>query len=67
MDELARAGIETLTLDVTKDADVEHAVRHVLAEAGRIDVCVNNAGAACVGEYAPLASRTTKRSAEYLG
>lgn len=56
MDEVVRAGIETLELDVTKDVDVARAVRHVVAEAARIDICVNNAGAACVGEHTPCSN-----------
>lgn len=50
MADLADAGIETLVLDVTRDEDVERAVAHVLATAGRIDILVNNAAQVCMGE-----------------
>jgi NADP-dependent 3-hydroxy acid dehydrogenase YdfG len=42
-------GIHTLELDVLEDVAVQRVVAQVLAEQGRIDVLVNNAGAGCVG------------------
>jgi len=47
LDALARErnlSLETLALDVSRDASVEQAVSHVLARAGTIDVLFNNAG-----------------------
>jgi NAD(P)-dependent dehydrogenase (short-subunit alcohol dehydrogenase family) len=41
--------ILTLECDVTSDASVELAVRAAIAQAGRIDVAINNAGYAIVG------------------
>ena len=46
---LRKLGIETVELDVSDDASVEAGVKKVLAEAGKIDVLVNNAGIASVG------------------
>lgn len=46
---LRAAGIRVVELDVTDDASVEHAVKAVLEEAGKIDVLVNNAGVASAG------------------
>src|SRR5258705_2586908 len=46
---LRNLGIKTVELDVSDDASVEAGVKHVLAEAGKIDVLVNNAGMASVG------------------
>lgn len=46
---LRAQNIEPIELDVTSDASVEAAARHVLASAGRVDVLVNNAGAAYFG------------------
>jgi NADP-dependent 3-hydroxy acid dehydrogenase YdfG len=46
---LRELGITTVELDVRHDASVEAGVKHVLAEAGKIDVLVNNAGIASAG------------------
>jgi len=46
---LQELGIKTVELDVRDDASVEAGVRSVLAEAGAIDVLVNNAGIASAG------------------
>jgi NADP-dependent 3-hydroxy acid dehydrogenase YdfG len=46
---LRKLGIKTVELDVTDEASVEAAVENVLAESGKIDVLVNNAGIASAG------------------
>jgi len=46
---LQRLGIETVELDVSDDASVEAGVERVVAEAGNIDVLVNNAGIGSAG------------------
>src|SRR6516164_3693330 len=46
---LRKLGIKTVELDVSDDASVEAGVETVLAEAGEIDVLVNNAGIASAG------------------
>jgi NADP-dependent 3-hydroxy acid dehydrogenase YdfG len=46
---LRNLGIKTVELDVSDDASVEAGVENVLAEAGTIDVLVNNAGIASAG------------------
>ena len=43
---LRQQGIAAVELDIGSDASVDHAVKQVLAGAGRIDVLVNNAGIA---------------------
>lgn len=45
----APAGYRMLEMDVTRDDSVQRAVEAVLAEAGHIDVVVNNAGQALAG------------------
>ncbi|MER9969933.1 oxidoreductase [Mesorhizobium sp. M0060] len=44
-----RQGIQMIRCDVTDDASVKHAVKEVVARAGRIDVLVNNAGRSLIG------------------
>src|SRR5437773_5140844 len=46
---LRKLGIKTVELDVSDDASVEAGVNKVLAEAGTIDVLVNNAGIMSAG------------------
>src|SRR6266704_1692902 len=46
---LRKLGIKTVELDVSDDTSVEAGVKTVLAEAGKIDVLVNNAGIASAG------------------
>jgi NADP-dependent 3-hydroxy acid dehydrogenase YdfG len=48
-EELQKLGIKTVELDVNDDASVAAGVEKVLAEAGKIDVLVNNAGIASAG------------------
>lgn len=46
---LESAGVRVVEMDVTEDASVEGALSAVVAEAGAVDVLVNNAGAAYFG------------------
>jgi NAD(P)-dependent dehydrogenase (short-subunit alcohol dehydrogenase family) len=44
MEGLKEQGIETVRLDVTSSKSIKDAVDHILTQAGRIDIVVNNAG-----------------------
>jgi NAD(P)-dependent dehydrogenase (short-subunit alcohol dehydrogenase family) len=52
----------TLECDVTSDASVELAVRSAIAQSGRIDVAINNAGYAMIG----LAEAVTTQQAQEI-
>ncbi|TMR36628.1 SDR family NAD(P)-dependent oxidoreductase [Nonomuraea zeae] len=56
MEEIRAAGGHPIGMDVTREGDLDRVVRTVLAERGRIDVLVNNAGTAVHGatEEVPL-------------
>jgi NADP-dependent 3-hydroxy acid dehydrogenase YdfG len=56
MAEIGRAGGRLLAMDVTSDASVKDAIATLLAETGRIDVVLNNAGYGAYGavETVPL-------------
>src|SRR6202171_3899906 len=57
---LRKLGIKTVELDVSDDASVEAGVKNVLAEAGKIDVLVNNAGIMSVGVTEAFTSEQAK-------
>jgi NAD(P)-dependent dehydrogenase (short-subunit alcohol dehydrogenase family) len=59
-----RLPIETLELDVTDDASVQHAVETVLQKIGHIDVLINNAGVAYVGTVEDLTMENWHRQFE---
>ena len=44
MQNLAKAGVHVLALDVTDDVSMQAGIAEIIAKAGRIDVLVNNAG-----------------------
>lgn len=49
LDGLQQCGCHVMELDVTDTAAAERVVRHVLAQSGRIDMLVNNAGSIIKG------------------
>jgi NAD(P)-dependent dehydrogenase (short-subunit alcohol dehydrogenase family) len=53
---LRKLGIMTVEMDVSDDASVEAGVKKVLAEAGKIDVLVNNAGIGSANDFDSRAS-----------
>src|SRR5256714_14232321 len=57
---LRNLGVKTVELDVSDDTSVEAGVKTVLAEAGKIDVLVNNAGIASAGVTEAFTTEQTK-------
>lgn len=66
---LEKTGVRTVALDVTDEASANRAVEYVLAESGRIDVLVNNAGYGSYGavEDTPLDEAQAQLDVNVLG
>lgn len=62
--ELAADGVRAVELDVTSDESMTAAVEHVLSEAGRIDVLVNNAGYGSYGAIEDVPMTEARRQIE---
>lgn len=69
MAQLRAVGIHTIALDVTDDDSARMAVEQILAEQGRIDVLVNNAGYGSYGalEDVPLTEAQAQLDVNVLG
>src|SRR5262249_62053363 len=61
---LGKLGIKTVEVDVRDDASVATGVTNVLAEAGKIDVLVNNAG---IGSAGVTEAFTTEQAKAIFG
>lgn len=66
LDEAAKAGValDVRTLDVTDQASIDAAVAGVLADHGRIDLLVNNAGAGFLGSVEQTSDADLRRTME---
>ncbi|THH09617.1 hypothetical protein EW145_g1879 [Phellinidium pouzarii] len=62
MDGFTHANIRRLALDVTSDESVQHSIDTVIAEEGRIDVLINNAGVICIGPLIDIAIEQVKQT-----
>jgi NAD(P)-dependent dehydrogenase (short-subunit alcohol dehydrogenase family) len=63
------SGVEHVPIDVDDDGSVQAGVATILAEAGRIDVLVNNAGYLCAGaiEEVPVTDAKAQFETNYFG
>lgn len=61
MKELESAGIRPIAMDVTDDASMIVGVEHIIAETGRIDVLVNNAGYGSYGSIEDVPAAEARR------
>jgi NAD(P)-dependent dehydrogenase (short-subunit alcohol dehydrogenase family) len=64
MQQLSQRGIKTLAMDVTDDDSTAAGVKEILAEAGRIDVLVNNAGYGSYGAVEDVPLEEARRQFE---
>jgi NAD(P)-dependent dehydrogenase (short-subunit alcohol dehydrogenase family) len=61
---LAEVGIKPVRVDVTDDAALTSLVEHVIAESGRVDVLVNNAGYGAMGAFEDVSMAEARRQVD---
>lgn len=64
MNDLKAKGIKVLSMDITDDASIQAAVNEILANEGRIDVLINNAGYGSYGAVEDIAIDEARRQFE---
>ncbi len=64
MQDILEAGGKAIAMDVTDEAQIQKAVDQIIAEQGRIDVLINNAGYAVYGTVEEVPIDTARRQFE---
>lgn len=64
MEPLTKLGIKTLKLDITDELSIQQAVKTIEAEAGMVDILINNAGYGSYGAFEEMSMEEARRQME---
>jgi len=64
MNDIVQAGGKAIAMDITNESQVDHAVKQIIREQGKVDVLINNAGYAVYGTVEEVPIDVAKRQFE---